>query len=682
MATENQEIIYKITLDVNSTTEGLNKFTQAASSAEKANKELKDSQSATNEEAKRQETAAKKTKAAVEAEAGSITALREANKILTAQRNATNISTEEGQKKIKALNQALDKNNAAIKDNVDAYTKQKIGVGDYTGALDKLVPGLGATIDGFKGMTTSALSFLATPIGAVIGALGLAVGALTAYFKGSEEGQDKLAKAMAIGKVVMNGVLLVVEKLGGMLSSALEFIGDIGLAMVQKVSPQIGKVLNEAIKAGNDIADLQDKIESEENDFIVRRAETDRQVAEIREQALQLEGDAKRAKIQEAIDLEKSLADAETQHNQDKLKLIDLEIKSSGAATEEQKKQRAEALAAVISSEAEGYQATLRFQKEIEKLKDEAAKAEIERQKKLFEASEVDRAARIASVEKELKDRQDKITFAGKAEADANKSLTTELKGLYDDRDKSFKTMTDSIAQQIKNSTEAQKKEAQIQKDLETAKQDAWNASAGVLGALAGIVKKNSIAYKVLASGEIIISTAMGIAKALASSAAPFVEPFATVTRIASAATIGINGAAALAKVNGVQFYEGGYTGEGNPRSESRTLGKRWYTYHKDEYITPSRVLNTPEGMYYVNKLETLRTKGKNSFSSTGFADGGFAQQFATQQAFNNINLTDTNELLRRANELLATQRPVLVLQDFEAKQTERDQVQTKANVI
>ena len=55
-------------------------------------------------------------------------------------------------------------NNKKIKENVDAYTKQKIGIGDYKGALDKLVPGLGATADGISGMTKSSLAFIAEPI--------------------------------------------------------------------------------------------------------------------------------------------------------------------------------------------------------------------------------------------------------------------------------------------------------------------------------------------------------------------------------------------------------------------------------------------------------------------------------------------------------------------------------------
>jgi zinc transporter ZupT len=61
-------------------------------------------------------------------------------------------------------------------------------------------------------MVKGALAFIATPIGAVIAALGLAIGALTAYFKGSEEGQDNLTRVMNIGKVVFNGFMVVVEK--------------------------------------------------------------------------------------------------------------------------------------------------------------------------------------------------------------------------------------------------------------------------------------------------------------------------------------------------------------------------------------------------------------------------------------------------------------------------------------
>lgn len=56
---------------------------------------------------------------------------RENNKQLLALRKQLNITTEEGQKQIAEINKKIDENNAAIKENVSAYEKQKIGIGDY-----------------------------------------------------------------------------------------------------------------------------------------------------------------------------------------------------------------------------------------------------------------------------------------------------------------------------------------------------------------------------------------------------------------------------------------------------------------------------------------------------------------------------------------------------------------------
>lgn len=61
----------------------------------------------------------------------SINALRLANKQLTAERNALNLSTVEGQERLAVLNATLNANNELIKKNVDLYTKQKINIGNY-----------------------------------------------------------------------------------------------------------------------------------------------------------------------------------------------------------------------------------------------------------------------------------------------------------------------------------------------------------------------------------------------------------------------------------------------------------------------------------------------------------------------------------------------------------------------
>lgn len=330
----------------------------------------------------------------------SIDSLTKANKALREERKNLDLQTDSGVKRAQEINTQIDKNTNVIKANSSTLEKNRLNVGNYTEsinkskvglqdfnknlgaatpALDNMSGGLVSAGQGFMGMVKGVLAFIATPIGAVIGAIGLAISALTAYFKGSEEGQDKLAKVMAIGKVVFDGFLVAVEAVGEGIFKVIEIVGSGVDKIINIFSPAVGAAFDATIKKGADIADLQDKIEADENEFIVKRAQTDKEVAKLREQALKQEGDAKKKTIQQAIDLEKSLAKEEQAHAKDKLNLIKLEIASSGAATEEQKKQLADATAAVINSEAQEFESTLRFQKQVEALHDEEIKKQEQR---------------------------------------------------------------------------------------------------------------------------------------------------------------------------------------------------------------------------------------------------------------------------------------------------------------
>lgn len=109
------------------------------------------------------------------------------------------------------------------------------------------------------------------------------------------------------------------------------------------------------------------------------------------------------------------------------------------------------------------------------------------------------------------------------------------------------------------------------------------------------------------------------------------------------AAASGGMAAANVAKISNqeFQYYDGGYTGEGNPREVSTNLGRRNYTYHKDEYITPSRVLNTPDGAYHVSKLEAMR-KGVTPSGLAGFFDGGYTARAVSSKSESSIkNVND-----------------------------------------
>jgi len=141
---------------------------------------------------------------AVGAQTNSINALTAQNKALREERNNLDISTKAGAKRLEEINKQLDRNTEAITKNVSKLEQQKINIGNYASALDGLIPGFSSFTQGINGSTTAAKAFIATPLGAVIGALGLAVGALTAYFKGSEEGQNRLNKLVQIGTTIFS----------------------------------------------------------------------------------------------------------------------------------------------------------------------------------------------------------------------------------------------------------------------------------------------------------------------------------------------------------------------------------------------------------------------------------------------------------------------------------------------
>lgn len=83
-------------------------------------------------------------------------------------------------------------------------------------------------------------------------------------------------------------------------------------------------------------------------------------------------------------------------------------------------------------------------------------------------------------------------------------------------------------------------------------------------------------------------------------------------------------------------FEEGGYTGEGNPHEVSTNLGSKSYTYHKDEYVIPSRVLNTSKGSALASQLETMRLGMSNPMPHiSGMFDGGFTGRSAGMETTN-----------------------------------------------
>ncbi len=246
---------------------------------------------------------------ALEAEATSIKQARDQNSLLNKLRNETNVTTEEGRLELQKLNAKLDENNEFIKENADQYLKQKINIGNYSDsikdALSNLNPlngglsgfiersqqagGVGALLTtslkgittGIIGVTRASLTFLATPIGAVIGAIGLAVGALVTYLKQSQTGIDAVTSVTRPLQAVFSALLSVVSKVGKAIFDAFsnpkktlielgEFVKQnlinrftaFGEILEGIITLDFKKLSNGVLQAGTGVENLTDKIQT------------------------------------------------------------------------------------------------------------------------------------------------------------------------------------------------------------------------------------------------------------------------------------------------------------------------------------------------------------------------------------------------------------------------------------
>jgi hypothetical protein len=206
-----------------------------------------------------------------DSEVTSITEAREQNKLLNKLRNDANATTEQGREEIEKLNALLDRNNEFVKENGDAYLKQKINIGNYSesiktalndlnlfngglggfitrskeaGGVGNLVKGsLTGMAQGFLGLAKASLAFIATPIGAVLALLVGAFALVQNALSRSEDATNKLKGAFAIFSGIINTVLKALEPLG-------EFLIDgivMGLELVAETAQKAGQLVADAL---------------------------------------------------------------------------------------------------------------------------------------------------------------------------------------------------------------------------------------------------------------------------------------------------------------------------------------------------------------------------------------------------------------------------------------------------
>jgi len=155
-----------------------------------------------------------------------------------------------GKRKLE-LTEILKKEEKATGDtrrNVGNYTDS---IKEAVGATGSFGQGLVGMVSGLRAATVASLKFLATPLGAAIGAVALVIGSVVGLFKlftaslnRSEEGSAALASVMNVFKGILGGVLSALEPVATFLVEGVAKGFEILGAVVEKVSKQVQNALS------------------------------------------------------------------------------------------------------------------------------------------------------------------------------------------------------------------------------------------------------------------------------------------------------------------------------------------------------------------------------------------------------------------------------------------------------
>lgn len=145
-----------------------------------------------------------------------------------------------------------------------------------------------------------------------------------------------------------------------------------------------------------------------------------------------------------------------------------------------------------------------------------------------------------------------------------------------------------------------QAQEAQMMQQM--ASQQALGATADALSALGGVLDQESAAAKALAIGSAIINTYLGVTQALSTPAVPFIEPFATITRIAQVAIVLASGLKAVQQIKKTPPKASGAASAGSigGGASANPAATAMRTQQPQNFATPQQFTTEPTVRAYV----------------------------------------------------------------------------------
>ncbi len=240
--------------------------------------------------------------------------LKKENQQLTVVLKTVDKSTAEGKEQYNQINTAIQNNITQI-NKYKVVVKQTTSVTDQAAAgLKQLAPGQTAAAQGFIGMTKSALAFIATPIGAILAAIGLAVAGVIAYFKQFEPVLDFIEDAVTKVSAVFSSLIQNLDKVASIIGNVLT--GNFSKAADE--ASNLGKTMGAAADEAQRLLDATRELEDAEQKYRLASAGATNQikawVVESKRKGISIEESNKL--LQKATDLEGKLTEEATANAQ------------------------------------------------------------------------------------------------------------------------------------------------------------------------------------------------------------------------------------------------------------------------------------------------------------------------------------------------------------------------------
>jgi len=261
---------------------------------------------------------------------------------------------------------------------VPGFDKVTKVIGNVTGAAGNAVPSLAGMAKGIGGVTKASLKFIATPIGAIIAAIVVAIKLLTAAWNKVTEAIAKNDDAgTAIARLYEVTIQPVIDLVTKAFAKLAEWIGKVANAMANFIGGS-----EKAADAAHSLVIATDELEEAERQYTVNSAKRAAEIAKLRDEVTDKEkytAEQRRQLLQQAIDLETKNLEDEKSIKAERLRIIEETAKRDQDTSDETKNKIAQARADLYAAEQAYYQGKRKLSTQIATLNAEIAADEQKR---------------------------------------------------------------------------------------------------------------------------------------------------------------------------------------------------------------------------------------------------------------------------------------------------------------